>query len=175
MFDLTANYFELLDLEQDYQLDLKVLKEKYLELQREVHPDKFASESEKIQREAIQRVSYLNQAYETLKSPLQRAIYLLQISGNDFDPDTQIHNDAAFLLEQMELREELSEVSYTNEPLTALEELNNKASLRYKSHQEQFSKLYSEKNWQDAAVEINKMMFAKKLLSEISEKEEMLF
>jgi len=91
LFDLTANYFELLDLEQDYQLDLKVLKEKYLELQREVHPDKFASESEKIQREAIQRVSYLNQAYEILKSPLQRAIYLLQISGNDFDPDTQIH------------------------------------------------------------------------------------
>jgi len=75
----------------------------------------------------------------------------------------------------MELREELSEVSDTNEPLTALEELNNKASLRYKSHQEQFSKLYSEKNWQDAAIEINKMMFAKKLLSEISEKEEMLF
>ena len=175
MFSLTTNYFELFGLKESYVLDLADLKAKYLELQRQVHPDKFASESELVQREAMQRVSYLNQAYETLKSPLQRAIYLLQSSGNDFDPDTQTHSDTSFLMEQMELREELSDISDANDPFEALDELRNRALAAYQAHQKQFADSYGEESWEDAANEINKMMFANKLLQEISEKEETLF
>ena len=123
----------------------------------------------------MQSVSYLNQAYETLKSPLKRAIYLLQTAGQDFDPDTQIHNDPVFLMEQMELREELSAVSDADDAFDTLECLRDKASTSYKQYQESFADLYAEENWPAASTEINKMMFATKMLQEISEKEETLF
>lgn len=175
LFDLTTDYFALFGIKQSYQLDLVVLKAKYLELQRQVHPDNFASGSEKQQREAMQSVSYLNQAYESLKSPLQRAIYLLQLANHGFDPDTQVHSDTEFLFGQMELREELSETSNADDPLAVLDNLRHKAEASYREYQQQFSSFYDQKNWQLAATEINKMMFASKLISEISEKEETLF
>lgn len=175
MFDLTTNYFALFGLKPCYQLDLKKLKSCYLELQRQVHPDNFASESDQVQREAVQRVSYLNQAYESLKSPMSRAIYLLETAGYDFNPDTQIHNDAAFLMEQMELREALSDISDEPDPISSLDQLRDKAQNSYQQYQDVFATRYDEKNWDAAANEVNKMMFAVKLLAELSEKEEMLF
>jgi len=175
LFDLTTNYFDLFGIERGYQLDLAVIKKQYLQLQKEFHPDNFASESEKIQREAIQKASYLNQAYETLKSPLQRAIYLLQIAGQEFDADRQIHNDSLFLMEQLELRESLSEARDASDPLAVIDALRHKAEDSYKQYQSDFSRFYDEQSWENATVEINKMMFAYKLLVEISEKEESLF
>lgn len=175
LFDLATNYFDLLGAKQSYFIDLSALKKKYLDLQRQVHPDNFASGSDKVRREAMQRVSYLNQAYETLKSPLQRAVYLLQISGNDFDPDTQVHSDPAFLMQQMELREALSEVSDADDPLAALDELRDNAEQNYQEYQNQFAEFCDQSKWQDASLVVNKMMFVNKLLREIAEKEEVLF
>ena len=175
LFDLTTNYFELFDIEQGYQLNLAALKKRYLQLQKEFHPDNFASESARIQREAMQRASRLNQAYETLGSPLQRAIYLLQTVGQEFDADRQIDNDTSFLAEQLKLREALSEVPETDDPMAVMDELRDRVEASYKHYQSEFSTLYDEQNWESAAAEINKMMFAHKLLTGISEKEESLF
>ena len=88
MFDLKTNYFEVFGLQPTSDVELSSLKTKYLELQRLVHPDNHVSESDEAQRHALQRVSYLNQAYDTLCFPLKRAIYLLQSVGHDNDPDT---------------------------------------------------------------------------------------
>lgn len=175
MFDLTTNYFELLGAKPSFCVDIHGLKTRYLELQRQVHPDNFASDSDRIQRESVQRVSYLNQAYETLKSPLQRAIYLLETAGYDFDVNTQIHDDVSFLVEQMAMREDLSEAGDAEDPHAVIEGLREKAESNYKLYQENFAVLYGKENWREASEEVNKMMFAFKLLNEISEKEESLF
>ena len=156
-------------------MDEAELKSKYIELQKQAHPDNFASESETVQRLAVQKVSYLNQAFECLKSPLERAIYLLNIAGHPFDPDTQIHSDVEFLMAQMELREALSEVTGADDPFTALDRLLVEASEQNKQYQMDFKTEYEQSNWSQAAVAVNKMMFATKLLHEISEKEESLF
>lgn len=171
MFDLTTNYFQLFGLPVGCEVDPKQLKQKYLELQRQYHPDNFAAESEATQRQAVQQVSYLNQAYDTLKSPLKRAVYLLHTAGHDYDPDTQIHDDTEFLMQQMELREELSEISIDSEEL---DQLRAKASTSFEKHKNQFADSYGNKKWQEAGAEINKMMFLSKLLTEIDEKEEVL-
>lgn len=174
LFDLTTNYFAIFGAKSSYQIDFKALKVSYLALQRQVHPDNFASESDLIQRQAVQRASYLNQAYDTLRSPLKRAVYLLQQAGHEYDPDVQIHNDPAFLMAQMELREQLAEVTEQPDPLIALEGFRQVASKNFSEHQKTFAEFFEDQDWNSAALEINKMMFASKLLTDIDQKEEAL-
>lgn len=175
MFDLNTNFFELFELDIAFDLNLKDLKSKYIQLQRKVHPDNFASGTDAEQRIAMQRVSYLNQAHDTLKSPLKRAIYLLECSGQAFDPDTQVSNDPIFLMEQMELREALSEIPHSVESISDLDVLRCEAKKAFVENQNNFIRFYKASEWSSAGEEINKMMFVSKFIHEITEKEEVLF
>ena len=104
---MVQNFFELFDLKKSFNLDENVLLRAY---QREIsrfHPDKFSTSSESDQLQALQNTALINSAYNTLKSPLNRAEYILNIEGiNPFDEmDTSM--DSNFLLSQIELREDL--------------------------------------------------------------------
>jgi molecular chaperone HscB len=57
-------------------IDSKQLKKEYLKLQGEVHPDRAGSFGESWS-------SWINRAHETLKNPLQRAIYLVNMYEKD--------------------------------------------------------------------------------------------
>ena len=67
------NYFELFDLPSLFELDVNALRLKYLELQRIVHPDKFANASERERLLAVQKTAQINDGYSMLKSPITRA------------------------------------------------------------------------------------------------------
>jgi len=104
---MVQNFFELFDLKKSFNLDENVLLRAY---QREIsrfHPDKFSTNSESDQLQALQNTALINSAYSTLKSPLNRAEYILNMEGiNPFDEmDTSM--DSNFLLSQIELREDL--------------------------------------------------------------------
>ncbi|MEM9243906.1 MAG: Fe-S protein assembly co-chaperone HscB [Pseudomonadota bacterium] len=104
------DYFNLLNLPVSFQVDVKNLERHYHLLQQQIHPDRFAQASESERRVAVQYSSLINDAYDTLKQPLKRALYLLQYYGGDdinFDRDTV--NDYDFLTEQMALRQQLAE------------------------------------------------------------------
>jgi molecular chaperone HscB len=120
MLDLSKNYFELFGLPVAFMVDMQLLRERYRELQRKLHPDRFANASGQEQRLAIQGSTQINEAFETLKDPLLRARYLLRLHGVDFAPDTETTKDAAFLMEQLELREALSEIRHQSDPLGAV-------------------------------------------------------
>ena len=94
--DFRKNYFELLGVDAKFAIDLKVVSEKYLELQRKSHPDKFANVSAAEQRLSVQFSSYINTAHETLKSPLLRAEYLLELAGHPLNSHTMTINDGQF-------------------------------------------------------------------------------
>lgn len=103
--DFNQNYFEILGLPVSYQIDLVDLGHRFRELQKEMHPDNFASSSEHEKRLSMQWSSLINTANDTLKSPLSRAVYMMEMNGKEID-----HNPVlppAFLMEQIELREEL--------------------------------------------------------------------
>lgn len=123
MLDLSKNHFELFDLPVSYRVDLQILRDRYRELQRQVHPDRYASGTEQEQRLAMQGSTLINEAFETLKDPLARAQYLLTLHQVDFNPDTETTKDTAFLMEQLELREVLSEIDGQPDPLGAVGEL----------------------------------------------------
>ncbi|WP_455207943.1 co-chaperone HscB [Kaarinaea lacus] len=117
---LMQNYFELFDLPTSYDLDLTELSTRYRILQATVHPDKFASASDLERRLSMQQSALINEAYQTLKSPLHRARYMLRLKGVDLSNETSVSMDSEFLMQQMRLREELEQVRTHADPETKL-------------------------------------------------------
>ena len=82
-FDFQHNHFQLFGLAQSYQIDTAQLDQQYRAWQALVHPDKSAHLPDAEQRVAMQRATLVNEAYQTLRSPLRRARYLLTLHGVD--------------------------------------------------------------------------------------------
>ncbi len=134
MLDLSRNYFELFGLPQGYQIDTAALSERYRELQRVIHPDRFARASDRERRLSMQGAMRVNEAFETLKDPIHRARYLLSLYGVQPDAQQQTTtHDTAFLTEQMELREELEAARSRPQPLLALEQIMDRVNTRIRT------------------------------------------
>ncbi len=103
------NHFELFGLTPAYALDLDRLDRAYRDIQSKVHPDRFAHAGDAERRASMQMTTQVNEAYRTLKSPVRRASYLLELNGVDTGFETNTAMPPEFLLEQMELREKLEE------------------------------------------------------------------
>ena len=116
--DFKQNYFEIFQFEVDFQVDPDALSERYRELQLNVHPDKFANATEHEKRLSMQWATQINSAYNTLKVPLSRAIYLLKLGGIKIESNPIL--DPVFLLGQIELREELEDIESKGETALAL-------------------------------------------------------
>lgn len=119
-FDLTQNYFALFGLPVAYAIDRSALDQRYRELQRLAHPDRYASASDQERRIAMQQATRINEGYRVLKDRLARGTYLLELRGYHADNERSTHQDSAFLMEQMEMREELAAARTAADPLAAL-------------------------------------------------------
>ena len=128
---LTQNHFEIFSLPTQYALDRALLDGRYRELQRSVHPDRFASAGDQERRISMQQAAQINEAYQVLKDPLKRGRYLLEQRGHVIDDQQTTHHDPAFLMQQIELRESLDEVRQQDDPLNALEALAGRVREQY--------------------------------------------
>lgn len=104
---LTSNHFELFGIAPAYALDLERLEQAYRGIQSNVHPDRFAHAGDAERRASVQMTARVNEAYRTLRSPVQRAAYLLVLNGVDLGLETSTAMPREFLAAQMELRERL--------------------------------------------------------------------
>lgn len=116
----TQTHFELFELPVSFEIDLQDLSQRYRELQRVVHPDKFVNASDRERRLSVEKAAAINEAYQILKSPQRRARYMLELQSVSFDDEKDTALDPAFLMEQIELREALSELSQTEDPMASL-------------------------------------------------------
>jgi molecular chaperone HscB len=107
--DLQQDFFSLFNLPGQFQLDTTVLEKNYRALQAQVHPDKFSHLPEVERRLSMQWATRVNEAYQTLRSPLNRARYLLSIRGVDTQEESNTAMPLDFLMKQMEWREELAD------------------------------------------------------------------
>jgi molecular chaperone HscB len=123
--DLTSNYYQLFQLPVSFEVDLKALSERYRTLQSSVHPDKYANAGELERRLSVQQSARINEAFQTLKNPLRRARYLLELNGIDMNADSDTSMDPMFLMQQMELRERLEATNGSSHPAEELLEINN--------------------------------------------------
>lgn len=121
--DLSSTYFELFALPQSFRVDLELLDARYRDLQRTVHPDRFVNATDQERRLSMQQATRINEGYRILRDPLKRGRYLLELRGYSFDDEHHTTSDAAFLMEQMELREALGEVREAGDAFAALGEI----------------------------------------------------
>lgn len=169
MLEGTKNHFELFGLPLEYRVDKSALTERYRELQKLVHPDRFASGTDQEQRIALQRATLVNEAYDILRSPLRRAMYMLELHGVELNQETATTRDGAFLMQQMELREALAEVRQHADPEGQLEQLMRQISSMIKEQIAQLAvqlESESQDQIQAACESVSKLQFLNKLHSE---------
>lgn len=104
-----VDHFTRLGQPRNFEIDSASLERAYFDLQRRLHPDRFATRTPKERALSQQQAVALNEAYETLKDPLRRAAYLLSLAGRQVDiHGTATVADPMLLMEMMELREQLA-------------------------------------------------------------------
>ena len=161
------NHFELFGLAPAYALDPERLERSYREIQSRVHPDRFAHAGDAERRASLQWTTRVNEAYRTLKDPVQRGKHLLELHGVDvgFETNTQMPTD--FLLQQLELREEL-ERAIGKRDAGALDALRVGLTRSSKELATQIGlAIDGAKDYRGAAELVRKLMFLDRLDSEI--------
>jgi molecular chaperone HscB len=108
---LQASDFALFGLPERFELDLAALDATWKQLQGAAHPDRFATGTAAAQRVAMQWAVRINEAYRRLKDPLSRAACLCALHGVDLQAEDNTAMPAAFLVQQMEWRDALSEAT----------------------------------------------------------------
>lgn len=161
------DYFRFFGLDQQFQIDLPALDQAYLAIQKEVHPDRHARGSDTEQRLAIQMATFANTAYQTLKNPIQRGLYLCQLHGVDAKLETNTAMPAAFLMKQMEWRENLDEQS---EDLPSLEGLMDEVEqTKQETLAEVVQAIDAAKNYVRAAELLRGLLFIDKFAIELDD------
>jgi molecular chaperone HscB len=82
-----ADYFAMFGLPPKLDLDVKALEKQFYRYSRKLHPDVHARASQQEQEWSLAQASLLNDAYRTLKNPLDRTKYLLRLEGVQFEED----------------------------------------------------------------------------------------
>ncbi|MCE0493180.1 co-chaperone HscB [Vibrio salinus] len=168
------NYFELFGLPTQFIVDGSLLASQFRELQKRFHPDNFASGTERERLLAVQKASEINDAFQVLKNPIRRAEYLLSLSGVDIRDEQQTMQDLDFLMQQMELREELEGIESSDDVETALFDFDSKVTKQYKTLINQVETQLNSESWESAAISVRKLKFIAKLKSEVARVEESL-
>jgi len=175
IMSLTANHFELFSLPLIFDIDQSVLAQRYRDLQKTIHPDNYAQASERERRLAAQRASQINEAFQTLKNPLKRGQYLLQLQNIQWDKVGDTAMDSEFLLEHIELREELGEIKDQVQPLKALTAFIQRIESRTLALIGQLSQQFAQKDYLAARDSVRQFQFLTRLREEALALEEQFF
>ena len=112
--------FAVLGVPRRFSVDLDAAEGSFKKLSRQVHPDRFATADPRARKAALSRTVQLNEAWRTLKDPMRRAEYLLELAGFGLKGDDrkpvgpeaatkQVSAPPMLLMEILELREELAD------------------------------------------------------------------
>jgi molecular chaperone HscB len=162
--NLHSSDFELFGLPQRYAQDRAAIDERWKALQREAHPDRFAAQGASAQRAALQWSVRINEAYQRLKDPLKRAIYLCELLGAPIDAEKNTAMPTEFLVEQMEWRETLDEADGEEE----LEALSARVRARRKEMLAAIGQLLDlEADAPAAAQQVRALMFIERFAHDV--------
>ena len=162
-----SQYFNLFQLEPSFNIDTEALEQTYRALAARFHPDKFASASAFEQKQAVMMSSTITDAYRTLKSPIDRAAYLLKSQNIDADAPEHTSFSPEFLMQQMEWRETLmdAQMEQNHDAIRALDqEIQEVQSNLYQDLQQAFE----QQDYESAAQWVRHGRFLNKLRNEIA-------
>jgi molecular chaperone HscB len=110
-----GDYFTFFGLRRRLRLDMKDLEQRFRALSRLFHPDYFHNATSTERLASLERSSYLNDAFRTLRDPMARLEYLLKLEG--FTPK-ESHDGTTKVPQGL-----LEEVFGLNEELEAIQEM----------------------------------------------------
>ena len=125
MSSATPDFFSFLGLPRKLNIDVADLEQRYRALSRQFHPDYFYNAPPAERRMSLERSSYLNDAYRTLRNTVSRIEYLLKIEGAAPQGPEQASKQVppALLEEVFALNEELDEIRELREGGATAEQL----------------------------------------------------
>ncbi len=162
--NLQSNDFELFGLEQCFGLDRAVLDARWKDLQRQAHPDKFSAQGAAAQRIAMQWSVRINEAYQRLKTPLKRAAYLCELHGAPVNAENNTAMPGAFLMQQMEWREELDDAKTTED----LEKISLQCAQALRSVLQNIEQLLDlSQDYPAAVAQVRALMFIERFAADV--------
>jgi len=170
------NYFELFGIKPAFIIDKNALNDAYRKLQQASHPDRFVNEPVQFQRKAMQQTTQNTEAYHVLKSPVQRACYLLSMSGSDFELSNYTVTDIDLLMQQMQYREQLNEIKEQGD-FDKLQQFADDVDILLKETETTISQLFQQKSSAESADlknHICELQFLNKLVHDLNEVEDQL-
>jgi molecular chaperone HscB len=167
--DPRTDHFSLFGLNRAFRLVLSDLDSRYRDIQAQVHPDRFANASDAERRLSMQWATHANEAYQTLKKPLERAKYLLHLAGHDIQAENNTAMPTDFLMEQMEWREAVMEARGGGDH-HELERLHNRLRGDINGRYDELGQLIDDSSDLALATDrVRRLMFLEKLLYEIDD------
>lgn len=167
--DLKQNYFDLFGIDVGFDIDRAVLRARQQKLQAKFHPDRFVTGSDHEKRLSVQQASWVNEAYQTLVDPVKRSRYMLKLAGVEVNDESETTSDTDFLMEQIELREELDACRSHSEPLQQCDALELKLQGKLQALAKEFVDNYQAGQLDQAMVISRKMQFIQRLQDQVSE------
>jgi molecular chaperone HscB len=161
-----ADYFELFDLPRGFEVNTQDLEQRWKSRVAAVHPDRFAGASDAEKRVAMQWSASINEAYRVLRDPLKRAQYLCDLAGVQTENLPNASMDMAFLVQQMQWREELERIR-DSQDAKALTLLANQIEADRHGLQANTAALIGAQQWDEVVKRLQEWMFVEKLLQEI--------
>ena len=161
------NYFQLFALEPAFNIDLNALESNFRAIQSASHPDRFVTCTSAEKLQSMQTATLANEAYLTLKSPANRAKYLLAQQGIDAIDEKNTQMPADFLMQQMEWREAMEDAK-AEKNIGDLEQLLAEMQRDAKSLQAELAQLFdTKKDYNLATDATRKLIFIDKVCADI--------
>src|ERR1700679_1603142 len=92
---MPVDYFTFFGLARKLNVDIATLEKDFYEFSRKLHPDLNARAGSQEQEWSLQQSSLLNDAYRTLKDPIKRTHYLLQLEGVELEEQSKSATEQA--------------------------------------------------------------------------------
>lgn len=162
------DHFKLFDLPRRFEINPLALDTAYRTVQSQVHPDRFVTGTAAEGRVAMQWATRANEAYRTLKSPLERAAYLCELAGIPIEAESNTAMPADFLIQQMEWREALDDARDAGNGATLLQLNETMEAERARITGEIARALDVDAEYGLAAARVRQLMFVEKFGSEVS-------
>ncbi len=160
--NLQQDFFSLFQLPIQFSCNQTALEQHYRVLQKRVHPDQFARAGDTEQRLVLQYATFINEAYQTLKHPIERGRYLLSLRGIAADEEKNTAMPPAFLMQQMEWREAIEEASHVQD-VSQLENLAHALQQDMQAELADLARYLDVNDDQAAALAVRKCRFLQKL------------
>ena len=90
-----VDYFTFFGLPRKLNVNVARLEQEFYELSRKLHPDLYARADKREQEWSLEQSSLLNDAYRTLKDPIKRTQYLLQLEGVELEEQSKAATEQA--------------------------------------------------------------------------------